>query len=873
MKVKRIVALLISIIAFTYIIPLQPCTYANDSYNFQSAEEIVDYINNYIKKEYGISYDYYPKTMDIKLYDDDNRHIDTLRNQSINYNQIWKEWNSRKNGENYLLNPVVYGTNATKRVGTNPEKHIWLNAYVKTIGYDKFGNHIVPYRDDNGNRYDGFYKWKSGWTGNELREVSQSYNDVATWTNDSPGEKNTLANSKETTRVVNNRCSDLNELIQAGMDDVWGGITGSYVTTNSSQKNKIVHTTGKGPANGGDWTDYLLIVVPPTDISWGLAWRFNGSNRTGKWFTIEIPIAPRNKAIPPCDLGVDYLVYRDSAEYDETVTFEAEVSEEEDRKVDDLSYEWDVRDVDGNPVNVDYGDGTSVSGRINLKKGKSRKFRMQFSMPMKDVVVSFKVNQDKRIRESNYENNQAEIDPVTVKFLEPELAGNIGTFDVDYDIYARRIQFNLGNITAPFPSKKWTSTGTANYDMRVDAETLRDSSYSASRVVDSAPFTVNPFITTHVYRDGIGDNPYLRAWLPNGEYSNNEYVTMYGDAHRRYKYYTYNSKGKRRTRYSTYYTSFRPRRVELTANIKVYNGLPTLNSPYIGSGVSDSHLQWPSTPIWFNVTRDMYFMDEYGNRSAKVDMPGQYGRAFVGQNMADIVWASEVTQASGYAKDRATAKNRGTKYNLAVFATGKDFERVDYPMKSGYMFNPVGTYVCTVKSTVYCDRDLSMEEKLRAHRELVNGVKNSFVYNNEMQYTTNGNDVYYFKNVNNSKTSGILKITTARDTSNVSDISIPEYEPFMEGYESSGTLSSHTNYRYREYLAAHRVHRIDAETVLRFTISTPSTRYTNVKMPDGAYKVTVKSNPFAFQGMTVPAKNLFDEISVKVRGSLYDDRN
>ena len=374
-------------------------------------------------------------------------------------------------------------------------------------------------------------------------------------------------------------------------------------------------------------------------------------------------------------------------------------------------------------------------------------------------------------------------------------------------------------------------------------------------------------------RDALGDYPAGRVWKPNGQYAGSEIIKASGSAWRKYRYSYTNAKGETRSATATHYEAFPTKNAEITGIINVYNGTPTLGSPVVTPKVANSHLEWQSAPIYFNVCREMFHMDLWGQRTAKIDVPGQYTRAFVGKNQADIVWAKEVPLANAYSADRSTAKKRGQNYNLAVFSTGKEFDKVDYPVKSGYMFNPAATYVCTVKSSVYCDKDATEEEKLRLHKELVDKVTNSFVYNNELMYTVSGNDEYYFKNITNSNKGGILKINNTVNNSYTNGITTAEYEPFMEGYASSGTQSSLDNYRYREFLVTPEVHRIDSETVIKFTVSSSTKRYTNVKMKDGSYKITAKSNPFSFQGLTVPAQNLSDSITVKVRGSVFDDRN
>jgi len=309
----------------------------------------------------------------------------------------------------------------------------------------------------------------------------------------------------------------------------------------------------------------------------------------------------------------------------------------------------------------------------------------------------------------------------------------------------------------------------------------------------------------------------------------------------------------------------------LSAHLSSSVIIAALAKPVTKNEVARTNLSWTSNAINFNVYRKMYHLDLGGNRVNEKNVPGRYTRSFVAQNSASIVWSAPLPLAQGYAQDRKTAANRGSKYQNAIFATDKQFAKVAYPIKSGYMFNPVGTYQCVVKSTVYYDISASEAEKKSAHEELVNKVINSFVYDNQMPYTVNGKDTYYLTGVRNADKKGILNITR-NDTANITTIPHSQYQTCMEGYSESGTLNSSTNYKYREYVVSDRVSKIDAQTVITFTIGSSSKKYTHINMKDGQYVISAKSTPFSFKGLTAPGVHLNDAITVSVKGSVYDDR-
>ena len=119
----------------------------------------------------------------------------------------------------------------------------------------------------------------------------------------------------------------------------------------------------------------------------------------------------------------------------------------------------------------------------------------------------------------------------------------------------------------------------------------------------------------------------------------------------------------------------------------------------------------------------------------KVD--GQYQRTFTQQNTANVIWSVKNSMTSLYNYDRKNARemNYGKEYYPnAVFASDRSLQKYDWPIKSGYYFNPLGEYTCTVKTVQYKDTSASTNE----HTELVNKLKNSFHYTSNMLYTSDG---------------------------------------------------------------------------------------------------------------------------------------
>jgi len=97
-------------------------------------------------------------------------------------------------------------------------------------------------------------------------------------------------------------------------------------------------------------------------------------------------------------------------------------------------------------------------------------------------------------------------------------------------------------------------------------------------------------------------------------------------------------------------------------------------------------------------------LDVNGNAINWRAVPGKYEREFVQQCSADIDWNIARSMQQDYEQARKAAregKQDKSFYNKAVFATDKNLQRYDYPIKSGYYFNPTGTYTFEITTVTY----------------------------------------------------------------------------------------------------------------------------------------------------------------------------
>jgi len=219
-----------------------------------------------------------------------------------------------------------------------------------------------------------------------------------------------------------------------------------------------------------------------------------------------------------------------------------------------------------------------------------------------------------------------------------------------------------------------------------------------------------------------------------------------------------------------------------------------------------------------------------------------------------------------------------------VFATDKTLQSIEYPIKSGYYFNPLGVYTCTVKTAQYKETD----DPTREHEELVEKAKSAFRYSSDLQYITASRNVTKLTNVSQDDDRAVLSIegttslkatmleTTTGRTGYVDGL----LAEVMEGYSESQSIDSWTTYKYRERTDA-VIYLVEEETVITFTIAPPNGNkmYTHVNMPNGEYAIRVWTEQFEFTGpnekkasLTLQNSGYIDGIKVTVRGSTYDDR-
>jgi hypothetical protein len=275
----------------------------------------------------------------------------------------------------------------------------------------------------------------------------------------------------------------------------------------------------------------------------------------------------------------------------------------------------------------------------------------------------------------------------------------------------------------------------------------------------------------------------------------------------------------------------------------------------------------------------------------RFDVGGQYQRDFTQQCSGSVEWGkvSGSTMEQEYSRSRKAAKYHSydsDEYDKAVFATDKDMRNEDYPIKSGYYFNPAGAYTFTVETVTYKPTNGYTQD----HKDLVDAVIKSFRYETDLMYINNSKDAvniqdeYLQKTANGNSYKRKTATITADDPDGVNGIKLLEvtkgatdkdadrlehsqeadgythkyFKNILEGYSESGTQASQSNYKYREYIKdRQKMYNITERTEVTIEVNPDNKKlYTHVHMPNGEYSVKVWVEDIVLSGMASEYKDL-----------------
>jgi len=849
----------------------------------------------------------------------------------------WLVEDLKRNANTYslpvLFSPVVYNTsdsdltpnlNITSVSPIGTYTHGYAGAgdqKIRAWGKDYAGRWYTDWDDDqaywfdvgwSGYRLNGQF-WSSSSPGATLLPYQQALNVMKT---SDLKRYNEFAGSPfwGLTSITGFPDDLLEKLIQKGVDTIWAGKTGADVDFRSGspfdqRRNAPVHNRGEAPPGG--WTNYILVMVPPTYVSWGYGARFSADpNNANVIYEIDIPIAPIDMVLD--DLEVHWKEpLPASVDPGEQVTLTVTVTSNFNRDVVPV-YSWSLPGA---------GNVTDPNGEqpwITIPAMGTVDLSVTFTVPAGGLLAAFEVNPPdaqgyRGVTENgDYDNNKVEHFIATK--APPPMPG--GTH-IPAWVLTKELDFSLPSSTASLtlPKGSWDGNATGSLTVTNQSEDIyRNFAVSNNDPVDEASSTITrtPRIAAMLDRADFGDDPKSGHFAPNSPVFQTALIEGSGSVSRPYKYSTtkYRADGTSYTVSSsgTASADFSPINDEQTYIFDVYNGRAELPFRKVFDRKADRgaiedngvtyDLAWEGTPIEFDVVRWMCHRHADDSEYDWEAVAGQYTRTFIGQSTGSLTWSSTLTQAAGYESDRDNARNGLTgsnNYQNAVFATDPYLQSIPYPIKSGYYFNPVGAYTCTVVTKQYKDHipDTATEE----HMELVEKVTDAFHYSSELQYITASRDVTTLtdadprKSVSNGNPRGILSVEPPETEIDVSDPlpttlertgSIdPLLEEVMEGYSNSMTEDSYSAYKYQERTDK-EIYLVTETTVITFTLAAPESIgriYTHVNMPNGGYRLRVWQEPFIFTGpsekranLPIPNSGFFDGLVATVRGSVYDDR-
>lgn len=684
------------------------------------------------------------------------------------------------------------------------------------------------------------------------------------------------------------------------------------------------------------WHKYVHIYQPPTSVSWGCGIMFhnNGMNY------LTVPLSPEGLR---GDLSVQFEELPSSVIAGDKVqvfvqiksTFKRNLSEDDENAP---KYKWEIIDKVTNkplPSVKYYGYAEKDTGKIEISSNGETVLLAEFEMPEHDVNVKFEINKEgTNPPETSLDNNV--LDAVITPALKINTFGDI---ELDYNVLSRKVNFPLAGgkaITAKLSAPRGRLTGYAWGALNIYNDSinlLRGFENQAIKVNEPAGTIIKyPEINSTIHRkdatydtnNNSYDNPMERKWL-DGPASKTALgkITYGGRAYADYIYTVTrtNEDGSRYTETKTAITSadFSPGTDTKTITTKIYNGKPTIPAKTFENKIENNtanHLQknlwWTSEPYKLDVVRWMCYQDTDDSLYGWTAVPGRYKRTFTQQNSAVIKWNVLNTMNNDYKRSREAARNmdyRKSEYDKAVFASDIAFKNIDYPIKSGYYFNPTGTYTFTVETVTYKTENTETKD----HKELVEAVINSFRYESDLMYINSNNQPVNLQNELLSKSGNSYvrrsAALTAKDPTGVDGVKMlyvdktnytrdfeelkhseksGEYtheflKAILEGHEESGTLGSKENYKYREYIKdGQNIYKVTEKTTVTIKINPDNRKvYTYINMPDGKYTVAAWIGDIALSEANSEFKKLgtlkgiynFDTIEVTVKGTLYDDQN
>lgn len=906
----------------------------------KTVDEVIQKINHDMRELYGFKESEYYKDHIMKNNQRLNLRKDLIRDRLNRASQPSEKLEEKEKIKLHTYE-IVYGESHGRKLNHKGKE------MMEYSGYSKDG-HAIPTED---------VPWFAGWSGTKIQNFPLISNP---WTDNRVTSKYKISPNKfDAYKDPRNKYlpdGTFEAAILQGLNTHYAGVPYKefmYNNQNSTLADKVVYDENAKPKNGR-WIDYVHVLQPPTEISWGFGTVYIDSS-IGITY-LDIPIAPFN--LMRDDVSAQFEQLPVEAVPGETVRIGVKVNS---TFIDSVNskYEWAITRVsDGRKITAAdglkfSGHGTTESGTVKLDRNQSRILYADFTMPDSEVRIQFNINKDgKSPEEADLSNNVLDSHPKAVKVVVPVGLG--------HDVLSKRERFplNQGNpntatLVLPRSDAWWTSNSTGELNVTNDTPTL----FRAHQVLNnprvnepSETVTRSPIFLTTIKREDFGDDPLNRKWMkpdpnPNTPIQRIGTVSQAGSIQRNYSYKETtcwkNEKGnnecRTETKSGTATASFQDGLDKKAYQFYVYNGKKDIAKPSfqnkIDSNTPESlkkDLFWENESYTYNVIRWMYHLDEEGKPyqpdGVKVDapdygvaVPGQYPRVFTQQASANLAWKQEKSMAQEYATARDAAKDRKNNkslYDKAVFPTDRDLQKYAYPIKSGYYFNPAGSYTFTIKTVTFKQSEADTAD----HRDLVHALINSFRYETNLIYINAKKEAVNIKNEGLARQGGGFKavpgILKAEDPKGVDGAVLLEvkdrksdpkrytkvvepiyysqdqdeskthvfWKKMLEGYSESSSAGSHAAYKYREFVkkGEPKMYKITETTEVTIQINPGNIPvYTHASMPNGKYyvrawvdKAELSKLPHAYNKLpALQGVHVLDQIEVTVAGSMFDDLN
>lgn len=893
-----------------------------------TVSEVLALINKDMKELYGMEDEYFKSSVINKELGESL----PLRNDLINH-----RLEQGKDGKGKYNFEIVYGSDHGKTL-THKEKEM-----KEYSGYSRDG-YAVPTEG---------VPWYSGWSGKQIQDfdlIKTPWSDPEV--KDKFKIKKNVYSGYENLKNKYLKDGTFEQSIIDGLNNNYAnqkyGPNFMYQDKNNEFADKEVYKENAVPSKGGRWVDYVHVIQPPTEIAWGFGTVYI-NHKNGNITYLDIPIAPFNLNYSP-DIAASFDTLPPSAVQGDVVKVGVLVTSTFLEDVDS-SFEWSLTDKDGKPLdssdNLKFeGDSKFKSGKITIPSKDKRVLYASFKMPDSNVQVTFNVNKDgKNPKEADLSNNKLDSGSKAIAIIKPVSLG--------YDLLSKNEVHSLPSTVATLslpslPAAKWTGPATGQLNVtNNNPEFLRNFKVTDNPAVNEPSETITRKPTVHftIRRQDFDpkEDPVRRKYLNDVDsLSRRGYVSYSGSVTRPYsyeEYYTTCTEGTKETEpvctentrvitgnsvTANFEQNVRPEGgVPFPYILKVYNGLDKLPKHKYEDKFeidkdkpNETGLLWTNETYPFSVVRSMNHIAENGDIYKWTDtVPGQYKREFTQQASGNVLWAKNSSMSSQYAQARAAAKqNKSNKSQMdtAVFATDRELQSYNYPIKSGYYFNPAGSYDLTVKTVMYKNTDADTDD----HKELVKDLVDSFRYESDIMYINAkkvavnvSNEPLAAKGGGYDRKKGTVKVQNPKGVNAINMISVKDrstdesrysktadlipyggrtgesheyWKKVLEGYGESFTAGSYTGKKYREYVKpGQTIYRITETTKVTIVVNPLKARlYTHANMPNGKYNIRVwidkteLSKKYAYKSLdTIRGIQVLDSIPVTVVGSIFDDLN